>query len=253
MRFLAPLCFPFTVFCTALMLNPIAQADYPAPMPSNPTPNIAPAPPIPAVNPVSRSAFTTGLLNREPVNQLARTNAGQTIYYFTELQGLQGHVVTHRWEYNGQFQMGMQFPVSGERWRVQSSKSINPTMLGNWTVTVLNDDGQILRRDTLIIEPSNAPIPAPQPVTAPAPNPAPIPPAQPLNSTVQPTSPPISATQPPALPKAPVIPPPAEKLTTIPAALDKPPATRSEAFGTTETAEPTSPTDKKPIWESINH
>ncbi len=141
---------------------------------------------------VARAAFTTGITAREPDSQLARISAGQTVYYFTELVGLQGHVITHRWEKDGAFQLGLQFPVGGQRWRVHSSKTITPDLPGTWTVTVQNDDGTVLRQDTLVVDPiiptdsatpttlapPAAPVPAPTPIVAP--DPATITPPLPL-------------------------------------------------------------------------
>ena len=132
-------------------------------------------PPAPTLTPqVARAAFTTGITDREPDSQLARISAGQTVYYFTELVGLQGHVITHRWEKDGAFQLGLQFPVGGQRWRVHSSKTITPDLPGTWTVTVQNDDGTVLRQDTLVVDPimpantTAAPVPAPAAITPPA-------------------------------------------------------------------------------------
>ncbi|MFN3786265.1 MAG: DUF2914 domain-containing protein, partial [Thiothrix sp.] len=107
---------------------------------------------------VSRSAFTTSINAREPVDQLARISAGQPVHYFTELSGLQGHVVTHRWEKDGTFQLCIQFPIGADRWRVHSSKNITSDSPGTWTVSVQNDDGTVLKQDTLIVDPvlSNA-------------------------------------------------------------------------------------------------
>lgn len=100
---------------------------------------------------VSRSAFTSNMMNREPVDQLSTAQTGQTINYFSELKGLQGHVITHHWEHNGQFKLGMQFPVNGQRWRVHSSKTLHNNTAGTWTVSVVNDDGSVLKKDTLTV------------------------------------------------------------------------------------------------------
>jgi len=100
---------------------------------------------------VSRSAFTSNMMNREPVDQLSTAQTGQVINYFSELRGLQGHVITHRWEHNGQFKLGMQFPVNGQRWRVHSSKTLHSNTAGTWTVSVVNDDGSVLKKDTLTV------------------------------------------------------------------------------------------------------
>lgn len=261
--------------CVGLFAFSTAQADFPVTTPeptspplstpSNPvigypatvTPSvttspIAPPAPTPVPAQVIRAAFTTGLVAREPVNQLTRVNAGQTLYYFTELGGLQEHVITHRWEYNGKFQLGMQFPVGGERWRVQSSKSITPNMVGTWTVTVINDNGQVLRQDTLQVDPVAAPVPAPVPLTPP---PQPIVPLIPI--AVPNHNTPVIPANPPSLPN---IPAPAAPLTKIPAELEKAPAQRTEsdpkaaAEKHTDTPPETKTAPKseaKPIWDSL--
>jgi hypothetical protein len=141
------------------------------------------------------------------VNQV---NAGQTVYYFTELVGLQGHTITHKWQRNGAFQLGLQFPVGAERWRVHSSKTIAPTLTGTWTVTVQNDDGQILRQDTLQVNPAVTPaLPATAPLTTNTSNPT---------NTIQHNPTPTTTS---SNTLTPVIPAPNQPLTSIPPAIQK--------------------------------
>lgn len=246
-------------FCLSLLIGSSVQAEETimtaqptSPINSIPNTTVTPPVPIPAPLPaqVSRATFTTGLVAREPINQVSRINAGQTVYYFTELTGLQGHVVTHRWEYNGQFQLGMQFPVSGERWRVQSSKSITPNMVGTWSVTVINDNGQILRQDTLMVDSATTPVPTPIPLTPPPLPNAGIPALPAMQATPYATSPDSKTT---SQPTSPIIPAPAEPLTTIPPEQQKAPAQRNRETDKPD-APPTIPaTDEKktPIWDSL--
>ena len=181
------------VLLTMIGCTPSAWAENTQTVPVTSTIPPTTATPAPVVIPapqVARAAFTTGITAREPDSQLARISAGQTVYYFTELVGLQGHVITHRWEKDGAFQLGLQFPVGGQRWRVHSSKTITPDLPGTWTVTVQNDDGTVLRQDTLVVDPiiptDNATpttiAPPAAPVSAPiaAPDPATITPPLPL-------------------------------------------------------------------------
>lgn len=159
---------------SALLLTntPVTSAN---PLTTPPASGISTTPPAihkPAVKAeVSRTAFTRQIVNREPVDQLTTAQTGQVINYFSELKGLQGHVITHRWEHNGQFKLGMQFPVNGQRWRVHSSKTLHKNTAGTWTVSVINDDGTLLKQDTLVVsdtenhsgqtEKHNTPAPAP--------------------------------------------------------------------------------------------
>ncbi|MDX1824194.1 MAG: DUF2914 domain-containing protein [Thiohalomonadales bacterium] len=99
---------------------------------------------------VARSAFTTAIVDREPVDTLQEIEAtDQKVYYFTELLDMQGQTATHRWEYNGKVMAEITFEVKGPRWRVWSSKNLRPDWLGEWKVSVLNSANDIIREDIL--------------------------------------------------------------------------------------------------------
>ncbi len=135
-----------------IILPPPPEPKETAPaQPSTPTPTVIPIAPI-ANGSVSRATFTTGIINKEPTDQISRAVTGQKIYYFTELTGLQGHTITHRWERNGNAQLAMTFTVGANRWRVQSSKTLNADAIGNWTVIVQAEDGTVLRKDNLNVD-----------------------------------------------------------------------------------------------------
>ena len=121
---------------------------------------------------VARSAFTTAIVDREPVDTLQEIEAvDQKVYYFTELLDMQGQTATHRWEYNGKVMAEITFEVKGPRWRVWSSKNLRPDWLGEWKVSVLNSANDIIREDILnvvamptteITQPPAAPAVTPQ-------------------------------------------------------------------------------------------
>lgn len=91
---------------------------------------------------VARAVFTTGIVDREPIDQVVSVDESQeSIYFFTDLRNLQGRTVTHRWEFEGQFMGEISFEVGGPRWRVYSKKSLNPGVSGKWTVLVLDQSG----------------------------------------------------------------------------------------------------------------
>lgn len=96
---------------------------------------------------VSRGVFTTDIVNKEPVSQLSEINSGvDRVYYFTELLGLKGHKITHRWEYNGQVLAAITFEVGADRWRTWSSKNMVSSWVGTWRVTVLDEGGNIIEQ-----------------------------------------------------------------------------------------------------------
>jgi Protein of unknown function (DUF2914) len=97
---------------------------------------------------VSRSAFTEAVVNREPRGRIAElTNDKQFIYYFTELKGMTGQIVTHRWLFNGQMMNEFKFNVGSPRWRVWSNRTLQADNLGRWEVQVVNELGQIIHRE----------------------------------------------------------------------------------------------------------
>ena len=97
---------------------------------------------------VARATFTTDIDNREPVNEISNLdNEASKVYYFTELKGLKGQTISHRWEQNGEVQATVRFDVGGDRWRVWSSKNLQPEFTGEWQVMVIDEAGNVLSQN----------------------------------------------------------------------------------------------------------
>ncbi|UCE90535.1 MAG: DUF2914 domain-containing protein [Pseudomonadota bacterium] len=95
---------------------------------------------------VARAQFTTEIIDREPADQILTLGSDvDTVYFFTDLRHLDGHAVTHRWEYRGEVVSSVDFEVKGPRWRVYSKKTLAPTLLGKWTVVVTDERGWPLK------------------------------------------------------------------------------------------------------------
>jgi len=98
---------------------------------------------------VSRSVFTSAIEEREPVDQITQlTNDQSRIFFFTELRGMQGHVITHRWQRGDETQADVKFEIKGNRWRVWSSKNLRPDLSGKWTVLVMDEGENILAQES---------------------------------------------------------------------------------------------------------
>jgi len=98
---------------------------------------------------VSRTAFTTAIENKEPASNLQEVSSDvRRVYFFTELLGLNGHTIFHRWEYNGQVLAEISFQVGGDRWRTWSSKNMLASWLGKWQVSVLDEGGNIIEQNS---------------------------------------------------------------------------------------------------------
>jgi len=90
---------------------------------------------------VNRAQFTSNIQDREPVDMVETLSTDQTeIKYFTELSDLEGHTVTHQWVYNDEIMFEKSFLVGGARWRVWTSKTLQPHWTGTWIVNTLDED-----------------------------------------------------------------------------------------------------------------
>lgn len=102
---------------------------------------------------VSRGQFTNDIIDREPVDQVISLQTDSNrIKYFTELNDLQGQTVTHRWEYNGSVMFEMSFDVGGPRWRVWSSKTLQPGWTGEWVVHTVDSEGNTLLSQSFLYQ-----------------------------------------------------------------------------------------------------
>jgi hypothetical protein len=154
-----------------------------------PEPALAPL----SADAVARATFATAIDQREPVDSITSLESDRSrVYYFTELVGISGREVTHRWEYQGEVMAEVPIAIDGPRWRAYSSKSLDASRLGEWTVSVIDESGSVLRMDSFAyeapapVQEAAAPMPAPE-VTSPEAMPAA--PAAGESSTQAPASP----------------------------------------------------------------
>jgi hypothetical protein len=92
------------------------------------------ASPPPVTGSVARASFTTAVLDHEPQDSVTSLTTGDSkILFFTELRDLEGQTVTHVWERDGVEMARVPFVVGAARWRVYSTKNLEPSWLGEWT------------------------------------------------------------------------------------------------------------------------
>lgn len=154
--------------------------------------------PVPA-DAVARGTFATAIDRREPVDSIDSLGTDhERVYYFTELVGIPGRRVTHRWEHDGEVVAEVPIAVGGPRWRAYSSKRLTAGRLGDWTVSVVDETGHVVHTDRFVYEEA---APAPE-MAAPA--------AEPAAAEPTPAAP-APAPQTPA-PRAPALPAPDDAL-----------------------------------------
>lgn len=110
-------------------------------------PSAKAAVPIPGT--VTRSRLTRDIKDLEPVDSVSTlTNDLTRIIYFTEIHDMAGQTVTHRWEYNGKIILEVPIKVETSRWRAYSTKTLDPTWVGEWKVSVVDAAGGTLSVNT---------------------------------------------------------------------------------------------------------
>lgn len=110
-----------------------------------PAPSTTPAAATPAKQGVTRAVITSGIKDREPVDDLTTVGSDvPQVYLFTELRDMQGEHITHRWQHEGKVVSEVGFDVKGQRWRVWSNKTLPAGTSGAWKVDVVNSAGEVL-------------------------------------------------------------------------------------------------------------
>ena len=138
--------FVMGILCLPLAGN--AAETNQAPETSNPATGSA-QPAVPATGRVTRAQFTSEVKNLEPLDSLmALSNDKTRIAYFTEIQDMAGQTVIHRWEYNGKVMAEVPFKVGAARWRVYSTKTLDPSWIGEWKASVVDSAGSSLSVNT---------------------------------------------------------------------------------------------------------
>jgi len=100
---------------------------------------------------VERSVVTSGVEDREPVDQIDTVFVGtDKVFFFTELQNFTGNQITHKWSHAGEVRAEVTFNVQGSRWRVFSSKNLVRDWLGDWSLQVVDSSGTVLNENSFV-------------------------------------------------------------------------------------------------------
>ncbi len=103
--------------------------------------------------PSVRAQLTSGLADMQPTDELVSPIAiapGDTrrVYFFTETRAMTGMRITHRWQREGTTLTQLPFVVAGDPWPIYSSKEILAEQAGEWSVSILDEDGTVLASQT---------------------------------------------------------------------------------------------------------
>jgi len=116
---------------------------------------------------VTRAQFTSAVQDREPVDKVSSLpNDQNRVYFFSEIKDAANQKITHRWEHNGKVVSEVGFDVGGNRWRVFSNKTLDPSQTGEWKVSVVDEAGSTLGASTFTYEAAPAVKPVAEPAAA---------------------------------------------------------------------------------------
>lgn len=103
---------------------------------------------------VKIAQFTTIIRKRYPAdNIMVLENPHQAVSFFSELYGMAGKQVLHRWRYEGDVKFEARFDVMSDKWRAWSTHILPAELAGSWIVEVVNEHGAVLETRTLTYRP----------------------------------------------------------------------------------------------------
>ena len=98
-------------------------------------------------NGVTQAVITTGVTSgAEPQtsNLSVIDYRVGTVTFYTEINGLQGKTVTHRWYYDGQEMSSITIQLGSNQSINWSRSTIAPSQLGSWEARVVDERGRVL-------------------------------------------------------------------------------------------------------------
>ena len=103
---------------------------------------------------VTRAVLTTEMdSNAQPVSNLSAVdNTVGTVLFYTEITGMRGVAVAHRWSYDSRVIATVNMNIRAQSAKTWSTASINPKHTGRWTVEVINPaTNEILASKTFVV------------------------------------------------------------------------------------------------------
>jgi hypothetical protein len=103
---------------------------------------------------VAMAQITTTISRRYPADEIkALGNPHQPISFFTEVHGMSGKEVTHRWFHGDELVFEAAFTIRGDAWRVWSTQLLPKNMPDEWKVEAVDDKGDVLATRELTYQP----------------------------------------------------------------------------------------------------
>ncbi len=109
---------------------------------------------------LTRVQLAKGISGKEPLGEIVSpvvvgNDKATGVFYFTELRGMQGETIYHEWLRDGKVVFAKPIKILGKRWRASTSKLMNHSYTGNWTVRLKNSHGQVLNEINFVVRKSS--------------------------------------------------------------------------------------------------
>jgi hypothetical protein len=93
---------------------------------------------------IMKAVICRELKDRQPVEELATAKVGETVIGWTQVRSGFGEVtITHRWLHGKEKVSDVPLAIKGSPYRTWSRKTL--TEAGEWTLQVLNPEGEVLQ------------------------------------------------------------------------------------------------------------
>jgi len=105
---------------------------------------------------ITRFQITPMVEDHEPlgtINDIETEDGALTVYAFSKANNLKGTVLYYVWNLNGRDVATVPIAIGADRWRSHSTKFIEPSMEGQWTVKLQNAQGETLAINQFTYEP----------------------------------------------------------------------------------------------------
>jgi len=103
---------------------------------------------------VANATFTSNVADSRPVDfRDTFFSDARVVYYYSELLGLAGQTVRHRWSLEGKQMQEVSIKVTSARQPAWSNMKMQPQWTGNWVVEVVNGSGAVIDRRNFAYNP----------------------------------------------------------------------------------------------------
>lgn len=106
---------------------------------------------------VALAQVTTTIRKRYPADEVKTLgDSHQPISFFTEIRGMPGKDVTHRWYHGDVVVYHTTFRIRADRWRVWSTQKLPEHMAGEWMLVAVDGGNHVLAVRELMYRPGGA-------------------------------------------------------------------------------------------------